>query len=128
MYNFLNQNSITFYSIDKLSLYKKLSTKNIIPAVGYIYIGQRKNWRKIDLETMSHETVQELSDEDAFVDELFDGEKTDKMIHFTWQEDSLHIAYAGAEHRLAIDELGIESVKSLSANYMMDPNVTIKEF
>lgn len=72
MYNFLHNGAATYYSIDKISLYKKLYQKNILPRFGYIYIGQRKNWWKIDLETMQHEMVQDFDDESAFVDKIFE--------------------------------------------------------
>lgn len=128
MYNFLNQNSLELYTIDKLALYQKLYHRNILPQVGYIYIGQRKNWRKVNLETLSHETVQELTDKDAFIDQLFEGEAAENMIRLGWKDDELHIAYKGAEHTLSFAELELEPVKTLEANYMMDANVTIKEY
>ena len=73
MYNFLHKGVADFYTIDKISLYKKLYQNNIIPRSGYIYIGQRKNRRKIDLESMQHEVVQDFNDEGAFVDQVFEG-------------------------------------------------------
>lgn len=75
MYNFLHNGVAEFYSIDKLSLYKKLYQLNIVPRFGYIYIGQKKNRRKIDFESMQHEVVQDFNDEDAFVDEVFEGDR-----------------------------------------------------
>ncbi len=85
MYNFLHNGVADYYSIDKISLYKKLYEKNIIPRVGYIFIGQRKNWRKIDLETMQHEMVQEFISEDIFMDETFESGRKPHMVHFSWQ-------------------------------------------
>ena len=72
MYNFLHNGKVTYYSIDKLSLYKKLYQQNILPRIGYIYIGQRKNWRKIDLETMQHQVATDFDDMNTFVDEVFE--------------------------------------------------------
>jgi|GEM_PF-3435254 len=72
MYNFLHNGAADYYTIDKLSLYKQLYHKNILPRTGYIYIGQKKNRRKVDLETLGYEMVQELDDSDAFIDETFE--------------------------------------------------------
>lgn len=77
MYNFLHEGKADYYTIDKLTLYQKLYHKKFLPRYSYIYIGQRKNRRKIDLETMEHETVQiaehaeQMQQSDCFVDQTF---------------------------------------------------------
>lgn len=128
MYNFLHKGVADYYTIDKISLYKKLYEKKIIPRIGYIYIGQRKNRRKIDLESMHHDMVQEFDDESAFVDEIFEWEKRENMVHFSWEWDALVVYFQGGSHKFTLDDLGLEAVKMLEANYMMEPNVTIKEY
>lgn len=130
MYNFLHHDSVTFYSIDKLSLYKKLYQYNVVPRFGYIYIGQRKNRRKMDFESMQHEVVQDFNDEKAFVDEVFDGGREDGMVRFTWKWESLRgsVPRAIEPRSISLEELWVEPVKVVEANYMMEPNVTIKEF
>lgn len=134
MYNFLHDNSADFYSIDKLTLFQKLYHKNFLPRYGYIYIGQRKNRRKVDLETMEHETVQiaeheqQMQESDCFVDQTFEWEGHSNMLSLSWEWDSLVVDYAGQTHAFSIEEMWLEPVKTLEANYMMQPNVTIKSF
>ncbi len=74
MYNFLHNNELDFYSIDKITLYKKLYQKNIVPRVCYMFIGQRKNWWRVDLEDGSHEQIriEEVLTRDGFIDYVFD--------------------------------------------------------
>lgn len=76
MYNFLHNNELDFYSIDKIALYKKLYQKNIVPRICYMFIGQRKNRRRVDLEDGSHEQVriEETLTRDGFIDYVFDVE------------------------------------------------------
>lgn len=126
LYNFLHKLNVEFYTIDKLSLYKKLYQHNIIPRTGYIYIGQKRNRRKIDLESMSHEMTQDLSDENAFVDEVLEHEAKNNMVRFNRQNENLIITYHGKTAELPLADLELEPVKMLEANYMMEPNVTMK--
>lgn len=99
MFNDLNGNTYDFYSIDKLTLYKKLYTKNVIPRIGYIYIGQRKNWRRIDLSTNEHNQIQ-IQDTDAsdgFVDFVFDVTQfsisNPQLINLSREEENLLVKY-----------------------------------
>lgn len=93
MYNFLHGGQADYYSLDKLSLYKKLYQQNILPRHGYIYIGQKKNRRKVDLDTMEHEVVQEMNDETVFVDQVFEGEERENSVQFAWKNDTLIVHY-----------------------------------
>ena len=104
MYNFLHNGKAEYYSIDKLSLYKKLYERNILPCIGYIFIGQRKNRRKVDLGSMYHEIIQ-ITDHKAhftinenFVDQIFDQEKEDNMIGLGWEDESLVVNYDAKKH------------------------------
>lgn len=128
MYNFLHNGKAEYYSIDKLSLYKKLYQRDILPRLGYIFIGQRKNRRKIDLESMHHEMVQEFDDNDAFIDQVFDQEREGEMIALAWEDEKLVVTYKWSKYVLSLAELDVKPTKTLEANYMMEPNVTIKEF
>ncbi|MBP6910659.1 hypothetical protein KBC03_03585 [Patescibacteria group bacterium] len=126
LYNFLHKLTTNFYTIDKLTLYKKLYQRNVIPRTGYIYIGQKRNRRKIDLENMHYEMTQDLSDENAFVDEVFEHEQKEGMVRFGWQDENLMITYKNKITELSLSDLELEPIKVLEANYMMEPNVTMR--
>jgi len=85
MFNYLNNNSVDIYSIDKLTLYKKLYQKKLLPPIGYIYIGQKKNRRQIDLQTMEHSQIlihnSEMIDHNSafFVDYVFDHSQLENL-------------------------------------------------
>lgn len=50
------------------------------------------------------------------------------MVKFGWENDMLVIEYKEEKNGFSWDAFGVEAAKTLEANYMMEPNVTIKEF
>lgn len=131
MFNFLNNHSLDFYSIDKLSLYQKLYQKKLIPAVGYIYIGQKKNRWRVNFSTMEREQVQihDTDTADGFVDHLFERsalvDHNPQFIELGREDESLVVNYLGTKTEISLTELHIVPTKNVEANYMMEANVTL---
>lgn len=135
MYNFLEKNALDFYSIDKLTLYKNLYKKKMIPQIGYIYIGQKKNRWRVNLHTMERTQITDHNSQiimqwgkDFFVDQTFAEWITtaaEYMIELRREGEELVVKYQWKESKVSLEELGIPPTKSVEANYMMEANVTL---
>ena len=65
-----------------------------------------------------------------FVDQIFGEEHAvtlfPHMVSFGMKDASLIVRYLGKESLLSLDELDLKPIHSLTPNYMMEPNITLK--
>ena len=140
--NTLLKNQLSFYNISKIDLYKKAYKKCILPGYWVIYIGQKRNiWlRNFEKnEKIWQYSFNELEDleemrkvENVFVEDIEEQEYyPDRMNKYV----KYHIVYDWNialidwknynKNQVSIEEFGLEPLKSIAPNYMMEPSVTI---
>ena len=142
--NTLLENKLSFYDISKIDLYKKAYELWYLPKYWVIYIWQKRNIRLRDFEKNEKiwqysfnelEYLEELKNvENVFIEDVEDKEyypgRMDKYLKYhtllNWSEIYIIDNKTARWNKIAIDELNLESLKSIAPNYMMEPSVTIK--
>lgn len=135
--NALMESQINVYDISKIDLYKKAYERWLLPKLGIIYIGQRRNvwlwdfekWEKI--WQYSFDELKENLHWQFFLDEVIDENYYPEWmneynkIKATFDGDNLNIDYLNEMTKFHINDLGINPLKTITPNYMMDPSITI---
>ncbi len=127
MMNAVSEQKIEMYSIDKLTLFAYLVKKQLLPATGAIYLGQKHNIWLTDFTTSSPTTTEiKLSElpTDAFLDEVYDPYRPDwtaHMLHFSNENDTLFVSYQDKKQEISIKDLNIKPSVHVEANYMIEP-------
>jgi len=142
--NTLLNNQLSFYDISKTDLYKKAYELWYLPRYWVIYIWQKRNIRLRDFEKnekiwqYSFDELEDLTemkdDEKVFIEDVEDKEYypnwMDKYLKYhtllNWTDIYLIDDRTANWNYIAIDELELQPLKSITPNYMMEPSVTIK--
>ena len=142
--NTLLENQINFYDISKIDLYKRAYEKWFLPKCWVIYIWQKRNIRLRDFEKnekiwqYSFNELKELDEmnniENVFVEDVEDKEYYPEWMNgylkyhtlLNWTDIYLIDDKTAEWKWISIDEFGLEPLKSIAPNYMMEPSVTIK--
>lgn len=139
--NLLNtvlKDSINYYDFSKIQLYKTFYSKWFLPRFWVIYIWQKRNIRLRDFEEnqkiWQYSLVDALNTEyledwnNVFLDEVSDENYYSEYyngfdkISVLFEDDKIKINW----NSINLDELDLISTKSVQANYMMDPSITLK--
>jgi len=141
--NTLLEDQLSFYDISKINLYKKAYEKWILPKYWVIYIWQKRNIRlrnfEKDEKTWQY-SFNELKDleEMKVVENVFIEDIEEQGYYPDWMDKYVkyHIAYDWNivlidwknhnKNQIYVDEFGLQPLKSIAPNYMMEPSVTIK--
>lgn len=142
--NTLLENKLSFCSISKINLYKIAYGKWILPRYWVIYIWQKRNIWLRDFESNEKiwqysfnelENLEEMKNtEEVFIDDVeewnYYPEWMDKYLKYhtllNWSEVYFVDNKTVSWNKIAIDELNLESLKSIAPNYMMEPSMTLK--
>jgi hypothetical protein len=127
MMNAVLEQKIQIFAVDKLTLFARLVGKNMLPAIGAIYLWQKHNIWLTDFTTNLPTTKEiKLSElpTDAFLDEVYDPYRpnwTAHMLHFSNENDTLFVSYQDKKQEIAIKDLNIKPSIHVEANYMIEP-------
>ena len=136
--NTLLDNQINIYNISKINLYEKACKWWCLPSKWIIYIGQKRNvwlwdfekWEKI--WQYSFDELKGIINYPVFLDEVIDESyyperlKEYNKINLSFSGDKLNIKFWDNLISFSINDLNLESLKSISPNYMMEPSITLK--
>ena len=137
--NSVMNNQLSFYSISKVDLYKKAFENGILPETWIIYIWQKRNiwlWNCKKWEKIWQYSFDELKDLNLIDFPIFLDEVVDENYYPDWLNEYMNVKISFDWNNLTIDnnnkiitfsigELGLESLKSVAPNYMMDPSITL---
>ncbi len=124
--NVLFPNQIEIYDISKISLYKYLYAKWFIPAIGYIYIGQKNNCWRYDFKSDSYETItkpQIQYEWDYFIDYVNENayrENDENMLNFSLIGESLQINFLAKNISVSPQDLSLKPQYQIAPNYMIE--------
>ena len=142
--NTLLENKLSFYDISKIDLYRKAYELWYLPKYWVIYIWQKRNiWLRDfgENEKVWQYSFNELEDleemknvENVFIEDVEDKEYYPEWVNkylkyhtlLNWSEIYFINDKTADWNKIAIDELGLEQLKLIAPNYMMEPSVTIK--
>ena len=142
--NTLLENKLSFYDISKIDLYRKAYELWYLPKYWVIYIWQKRNIWLRDFggnEKVWQYSFNELEDleemknvENVFIEDVEDKEYYPEWVNkylkyhtlLNWSEIYFINDKTADWNKIAIDELGLEQLKLIAPNYMMEPSVTIK--
>ena len=128
---------INVYDISKIDLYKKAYEQWLLHKLGVIYIGQKRNvwlwdfWKWEKIWQYSFDELKENLDWQLFLDEVVDDNYYPEWINeyikikVTFDWDNLNVDYLNKMIKFCVNDLGINPLKSITPNYMMDPSITI---
>ena len=135
--NSVMNNQIDFYDISKIDLYQKAYEKWFLPNKWIIYIGQKRNIWLWDFEKnekiwqFSFDEVKEKIDTPFFIDEVIDENYYPEWIDQNYEikiefnGETLVIKYWDKSIQSSVEDLNLQPIKSVSPNYMIEPNVTL---
>ena len=135
--NAVMEKQINVYDISKIDLYKKAYEQWLLPKLGVIYIGQKRNvwlwdfWKWEKIWQYSFDELKENLDWQLFLDEVVDDNYYPEWINeyikikVTFDWDNLNVDYLNKMIKFCVNDLGINPLKSITPNYMMDPSITI---
>lgn len=136
--NTLLNNQINIYDISKINLYEKAYKWWCLPNKWIIYIGQKRNvwlwdfekWEKI--WQYSFDELNEIINYPVFLDEVIEENyyperlKQYSKIKLSFNWNQLNIENWDDSINFSINDLGLNPLKSVSPNYMMEPSITLK--
>ena len=123
----LHQQTVKFFSCTKIDLYRYFVKKGILPKIWYIYLGQKNAVWKYDFEKDSYEMVNQsfVFEKESFCDYVQDdayfwnGEK----VKFWTDDKGVFLFRKGEKNYFTGENLWLESVSAVKAEYMIDPTV-----
>ncbi|AKH32684.1 hypothetical protein XF24_00343 [candidate division SR1 bacterium Aalborg_AAW-1] len=128
----LSKGTLQLMTIDKISLFRYLYLQGILPISGYIYFGQRKNFRISHLENDDYSTYskQNFADTEAvrpdfFVDWFVGGDfpfftERSQEITIVFEEGRIMISYQ--DSRLDCTDIFLP-VQKIDPIYGIEPNI-----
>lgn len=142
--NALLENKLYFYDISKIDLYRKAYELWCLPKYWVIYIWQKRNIRLRDFEknekiwqysfnelkdleeikNVENVFIENIEDENYYPEWVVEYEKY--HVVFEWNDIFLLDGKDFNKNPVSIDEFGLEPLKLVSPNYMMEPSITIK--
>lgn len=136
----LHNHRYSIFSATKIDIYTQLHEKKFLPTDGYVYIGQRKNRRSIDLNQKKHTITSILigkeKKSDFFYDYIHDRESIEiderwrdfmqsYMIEYVWKDSCMYILYKGQLIDLLQQYNRWDVVSALVPRYGIDPNIHV---
>lgn len=133
--NYIKSDSLNFWDISKIDLYKLFYNLKLIPKIWIIFIWQKKNVWKVDF---SNNNIEKISIEDIikineyFFNDLllennsnYSEEIKEKLVenHFEIDLKEWKVLWIYKWINKSIDYKTLECKKSLIANYMIEPNI-----
>lgn len=135
--NSVMNNQIDFFDISKIDLYQKACEKWLLPNLWIIYIGQKRNiwlWNFEKNEKVwqfSFDGVKEKLNTQYFIDEVIDENYYPEWVDKTYETktefngETLVIKYWDKSISFSVEDLGLQPIKSVAPNYMIEPNITL---
>lgn len=127
MLNAVAEHHIQIFSVDKLTLFARLVSQNVLPPLGVIYLGQKHNVWLTDFSKKTPQTTEiKITDipANAFLDEVYDPyrpEGIENMLHITNEKDKIFVTYQDKKQAITPQELKVKPVVHVEAKYMIEP-------
>lgn len=124
---FLTGSPLRFWSCSKMELYDFCFKKGLLPAFGFVRIGQKTNRRRVDLQSWAHEKIVFGSDvvdvTNQFVDQMFHLDLP-SMLTLHRDGELLHVNRQSHKGTLRIDDLHLNERIEIQPNYLIEPNIS----
>lgn len=119
-------NQIQIYDTSKISLYKFLYDHKFLPRIWYIYIWQKNNCRKYDLQTEKYETITKAEIQyewNYFLDFVYENwyrQDAENMVKFNLIGEDIQINFLDKNKSVSIEDLSLKPQYQVAPDYMID--------
>lgn len=130
IFNWLNNFSINFFDISKISFYKFFVKQKLLPNIGIIYIWQRKKARLYDFEKENIEYIQydqiDQLKSDHFIDKIYQINSF-KKVDFYLENENIVLKSNSSSFKIPLKNIPFKKTNLIKPNYMIKPNICVKK-